>query len=79
MLTVYFLNLIAQAIWVFVESFNNDELKGYMISRWPVLAIGIIILVVILAVDSLLLYHIYLTIVRRMTTLEYIFRETPSN
>lgn len=50
-----------------------------MISRWPVLAVMIVILVVLLGVDSLLLYHFYLTLVRKMTTLEYIFRETPSN
>jgi hypothetical protein len=78
-LTLYFLNVIAQAIWVFVESYNNEELKEYMISRWPVLAVMVLLAVVLLGVDSLLIYHFYLTLVRKMTTLEYIFRETPSN
>lgn len=73
-LTVYFLNVIAQVIWVFVESYKNSDLEVYMISRWPVLVVGIIVIFVLLGVDSLLLYHLYLTLVRKMTTLEYIFR-----
>lgn len=40
-----------------------------MISKWPVLAVGIIIVILLLGLDSLLIYHIYLTTVRRMTTL----------
>jgi len=78
-LTFYFINLIIQAIWVFVDSFQSQKLEDYMISKWPVLIVGIIIVVLLLGVDSLLIYHIYLTLIRRMTTLEYIFRETPSN
>lgn len=50
-----------------------------MISRWPILVVMIGIILVLLGVDSLLIYHFYLTLVRKMTTLEYIFRETPSN
>jgi len=40
-----------------------------MISKWPVLAAGVLIIVLIFAVDSLLIFHIYLTVYRKMTTL----------
>jgi predicted lipid-binding transport protein (Tim44 family) len=50
-----------------------------MISKWPVLAVGVFVIVLIIGVDSLLGFHIYLTVIRKMTTLEYIFRETSSN
>lgn len=45
-----------------------------MISKWPVLGVMIFLIVLLMGVDSLLIYHIYLTLIRRMTTLEYIFR-----
>lgn len=50
-----------------------------MISKWPILVVMIIIVLLLLAVDSLLVYHLYLNLVRHMTTVEYIFRDTPSN
>jgi hypothetical protein len=45
-----------------------------MISKWPVLIVGVFVLLLVMAVDSLLVYHIYLNLVRHMTTVEYIFR-----
>ncbi len=68
-LTVYFLNVIAQGIWVFVVTYTSEELQNYMISRWPVLVVMIFIIVILLGVESLLIYHFYLTLVRKMTTL----------
>lgn len=50
-----------------------------MISKWPVLIVMIIMVVLLLGVDSLLIYHLYLNLIRQMTTVEYIFRDTPSN
>lgn len=50
-----------------------------MISKWPVLIVALIVVVLIFGVDSLLVYHLYLIFVRKMTTVEYIFRDTPSN
>jgi hypothetical protein len=64
---------------VFVETFHNEELQDYMISRWPILVVFGGVLLLLIGVDSLLFYHFYLTLVRKMTTLEYIFRETASN
>jgi hypothetical protein len=40
-----------------------------MISKWPVLAAGVLIILLIIAVDSLLIFHIYLAFYRKMTTL----------
>lgn len=54
-------------------------MSEYMISRWPVLVVMVILVLMILAVDSLLVYHLYLNLVRHMTTVEYIFRDTSSN
>lgn len=50
-----------------------------MISKWPVIIVAVFVLLLLLAVDSLLIYHLYLNLVRKMTTVEYIFRDTPSN
>ena len=68
-LTVYLLIIIGKAIWVFVAAFSNKDLENYIISKWPVLVVGILAIILILALVSLLIFHIYLRVFRNMTTL----------
>ena len=67
-MTVYLLLLMGQGIWVFVASFYNTQLNQYMINRWPVIAIVLLTIPLIIGIDSLLVFHIYLRVWRGMTT-----------
>jgi hypothetical protein len=77
--TIYCLIVIAQAVWVFINTFNKPNIADSVISRWVILVFMVVLVIILISVDVLLCFHIYITLFRNMTTLEYIYRETPSN
>lgn len=77
--TVFLLLGIATGLWVFIVTFRNEEVNKASINRWAVFVFMIYSLLLMLAVDSLLVFHCYISCCRRMTTVEYLFRDTPSN
>lgn len=77
--TLYLLLGVGHATWVFVESFSSEEVGRACISRWAVLSLMVYSVVLVLAVDSLLCFHVYISCGRGMTTIQYLFRDSASN
>lgn len=65
-------------MWVFARSYSDPKYGQDIVSRWGTLAIVILALLALLAVDSVLCFHFYLVFFLRTTTLDYILNQPDS-
>ncbi len=76
--TAFCLTIIGEAIWIVIHSYSDVEFESRLLSRWGVLATGILAFVAMVVVDSLLCFHFYLIFWLKTTTYDYIMNQPDS-
>lgn len=66
--TMFCITIMGEGIWIFVLSFQDSQFKEDIISNWAVLGTIILTLVAMVAVDTLLFFHLYLICILKKTT-----------
>lgn len=77
--TAFCIVIIGQGVWVFTKSYSDDNFNEMIITRWMVLVTIIFVAFILFSIQTLLVFHIYITCYRKMTTYDYIYRDTSSN
>lgn len=78
-LVLYFICSIIMGIWVFIRCNKDKQINDVSLNKWAILIYFILGIVFGLLVATLEWFHCYISCYKRMTTLQYIFRDTSSN
>jgi len=76
--TFFCVDIIGQGIWVFVHAQNYPSFRDKIISQWGVLACMVFTFIVMVTIDTLLFFHIYLIFCLKKTTYRYIMDQPSS-
>jgi palmitoyltransferase len=74
--SLYLLFGIGIAIWVLVEDYRHPAISDKSFTSIPVIVFIVYSLVLLIPVQMLLWFHLYITCCRSMTTLEYLVRQS---
>jgi nitrogen fixation/metabolism regulation signal transduction histidine kinase len=72
MVTAFCIVIIGSALWIFVFAQNDGSFNSRILSKWGVLATLIYTIVMMISVDTLLCFHLYLVLKLKKTTLEFL-------
>lgn len=72
MVTAFCLVIIGSAIWIFVFAEEDASFNSKILSRWGVLATLIYTIVMMISVDTLLCFHLYLVLKLKISTKIYL-------
>lgn len=70
---------MAIGVWVFVRGNSEQRVNELTFTKWMALVFVVLNLVAVVVVQILLWFHCYISCCLRMTTVEYIYRDTESN
>lgn len=79
MSTLYLVISIGIGIWILVAEYNDSRIWELSFTSAPIIINATQSILMLLVVQMLFWFHCYISCCRRMTTIQYLIRHTPSN